>query len=212
MKYKNLNIIIVFIFIFLLNFSLYAQQSNYSPDNYAQIKFGYLIDGISNSNYKGFNAVNLGWSRHENKRIQNFEIELIRYKSQLELYTRERKSIEAIYSYSIILSKNKNGFYVGPVASIIATEIEIEPLTSSSFPIATSCFCSGLGLNSGFNWRLNDKLILGLSSRLTVFEFGLIGQHIENPVLPEELRTMSALHFDIIRKQYQLMLDIKFRI
>ena len=127
-------------------------------------------------------------------------------------FERQRKSIELIYNHSLSLSKDIGGFYIGPSGSIIINSNISTPVFSGAFPNKVVCFCLGVGLNSGYNWALNENLVLGISTRFTLLDIGMVRDEVQNPILTLNQRSSTEFEADLIRKQYQLMIAVKIKI
>lgn len=230
MNYQFLKSLMLYTFCLLLTTQLYGQRKkNKKPEKFFQVQFGYLVATGFDKTYTGFNAINIGLSKQKNKRIQSLELELIRFDIENIILPpfipdpslppppprgskRERRSLEVIYNYSFILSQKKDGFYLGPSGSFVINSNEIIPFTLIVFPTQQICFCIGAGFNSGYNWRLGKKVILGVSTRITLMDFGLLSEEIRNPVFLPIQRRNTRFSVDFLRPQYQLELGMKFKI
>jgi len=214
---------LLFFFCLLFTSQLYGQRNKNARTNYfLHVQGGFLLDNSFDIPYKGFNLVNVGWSRSKKNTLQSVQLELIASNVKKErisnntvvgVYEGKRRSIELIYNYSFGLTeKVTNGFYIGPSASLIVNSNAIIPLTSSAFPIEDICFCFGAGVNTGYNWKLNKSTMLGISTRITLVDIGWVRTEHKIPNLTPRQRISSKFGADFIRDQFQLMIGLNFQL
>ena len=201
-------------------------QSNSNKDGklFLHAQGGYFIDSGFDINYSGFNIGNIGWGKKSGNILQTIEAEFLAFRvdetvfSQfnpdriIEKIENRRTSLEMIYSYSFLFDEDISGFILGPTASILINSRRTKPLASTTFPLTNTCFCASLGVNLGYQIKLNKNIGVLLSSRSSLLDIGLDRQLVENPILTETQRRTSAFDIDLIRDQFQVMLGIRFRI
>lgn len=209
---------LAFILCLFFTFTSYAQS-----ENYLQVQGGYLIDRQFNADYSGFQILNLSYVQLKDRRRSSFELELVGYEDLIqppggdtifiESTIRTRRSAELIYAHTHFTSKFKQrGFFYGPMVSIGINSYLTEPQLSINFPTEDRCICFGLGAKFGFDWPITESIALSLSSRITVLNFGINRQFVDNPSLLPNLRVSSGFDFDFVRPSIPFLLGVRFKI
>lgn len=220
---KAQKLTLLFICIFL-NFNLISQNPiDDENSNYLSLKGGYFYD-IDNNSRKGLNLLNLGYRIHNHDRAQSFEFEYvvfntisdsIRNPNTYQLisgFERNQITVEFIYSYGILFSKNVHEFSFGPTVSLLVRLDKLSPYSTNYFPTLNTTIAMGIGLNANYFLNVYKKLDLSLSSRFTLLDIGEIRQRIENPVLPENLQQSSAIHIDFSRNEYHIAIGLRYKL
>jgi len=203
--------------IFILAFCtslVYGQDGDKKEETFIHLRSGFFLDDVNDKNYSGFNLVNFGWSNLKKKRIQSLEIEAIVINSKVyskDQIDQRRRSLEHIYSHSFLLSKGADGLILGPTASLFFYSDKFNPINSFLYPTHNIYATVGIGANAAYNWRIGKKIILDISSRITLLDIGINNRRVDNPILQERLRSLTEFHMDFIRPQYQLMLGVKLK-
>ena len=219
----------------LLCFNLYGQRKKRAKSNtFLKIQGGFLYDAHPNNDYAGFNILNLGWMKVKEKKMQGIELELIGYKSDLQLedgesfmspmnggifgpppkgWAKERHSIELSYfRSSALIGDIENGLFLGPIGSVGIINTEFFPTATTDFPIADKCYCLGLGMKADYSLHLAKRLYLNASTRLTIFDLGILETRIQRLTTILRQQTSTNFDFNLIRKQFPLMLGLAFKL
>jgi len=199
------------------------------PKTFLHFQGGYMFDNSLNFPYRGFNIVNLGWSKLKDKTQRSIELELIGYNVKKALFiiddfnnfppfavrgfTGKRRSVELIYNHSFGLGEEiTDGFFVGPSGSLIFNSLTTTPLSSAAFPTREICLCIGVGMNTGYNWSLNKKTMLRFSTRISFVDFGWERTRVSNPNFDVRQQRTSKFKTDFLRNQFQVMVGLNFKI
>jgi len=218
-----------FLFAFCLLFTTQVfgqRKKRKKPQKFFHAQAAFFADNSFELQYRGFNFLNLGFSKVKNNRQRRLSLELIGFDvkkektiitrnfiSPIRGFTGKRRSAELIYDYSFALSeKITDGFFVGPSASIGYNALKTIPLTTAQFPTSINCFCFGLGFNTGYNWSLNKKTMLTISTRITLLDTGWERMRVKNPAWTVRQQRSSSFKFDFIRPQFPLMVGINFKL
>lgn len=211
---------LLFFFCLLFTSQLYGQRNKYARTNYfLHVQGGILLGNSFDIPYRGFNLVNVGWSKSKNNTLQSVQLELIGFNVEKEKnvavpedYRSRRRSMELIYNYSFALTQEvRDGFFIGPSASLIINSNATGP-SASTILIEEICLCFGAGMNTGYNWKLNKSTMLGISTRITLVDIGWLRTYIKNPTFPQPYRISSEFETNFIREQFQLMIGLNFQL
>lgn len=217
-------------FCLLFTFQVFGQRKKkrrVKPKTFLHVQGGYMFDKSLNFPYRGFNMINLGWSKLKDKRQQSIELELMGYKVKKAVYLIDdfnnrsyplsgfdgiRLSAELLYNYSFGLGeKITDGFFIGPSGSLNFNLLRTVPLIAT-FPNNNICLCLGMGTNAGYNWSLNKKTMLRFSTRMTLVDVGWQRNRIENPAFSRKQQRTNKFKTDFLRNQFQIMVGINFKI
>jgi len=196
-------------------------------DRYFQAQWGYFYETAGEKTYSGFDFLNLGFTKSKKNIQKNFELEYVGFTTITKVTStnfmgrevvlsgefRRRRSLEFIYGHIFLLSQNKpHGFFLGPTASLLLELDKIDPLASFSFVIKDWCACIGLGFKAGYDWEISKDMTMNLTTRLTLIDAGYLRTKLENPSVPLNLRFASSFTTRLLRKQFPLMIGVRFRI
>jgi len=223
-------LILAFSILFFL--PLHGQRKkNKKSEHILHVRGGFISDfktDESELNYNGFNVLNFGWSKVKGNQLHGIEVEGFSFTEGFVEFIvtnmdtiitrgldRNRTTVELIYSRMYALNNNDitKGLFVGPTGSILYNRDENIPAVTTAFPIATDCFCIGLGARAGYNWRLLDRLMITFSTKATLLDIGWKRERVLNPILTKSQKIAEeGVNADFIRPQYQIMLGLNFRI
>ena len=128
-------------------------------------------------------------------------------------FTRERKSYELIYARTYVLFGDlNNGFYVGPTASLNINKNSIIPANSASFPSEETCYCVGIGVKANYSWSITEKLLLNVSTRITIIDLGRLRTEVKDPTLTIRQQRTNKFDANFLRKQFPLMIGVSFKL
>lgn len=218
-----------FLFFFCLLFTtqLFGQRKKrVKPKKFFHVQSAFLIDNSFELQYRGFNFLNLGFSKVKNNTQRSLSLELIAFEviKSTTLVRRNiteplsgskgrRLSAELVYNYSFALNeKITDGFFAGPSASFGYNALKTTPITTAQFPTSNNCLCLGLGMNTGYNWSLNKKTMLTISTRITLIDIGYLRTRVQNPAWTVRQQRSSGLKTDFIRGQFPLMVGMNFKL
>jgi len=205
---------------FVRVFSTEDKRKKSKAINFLKIQGGFIHDNHNLSNYNGFNLANIGWSNIKERILNELSVELIKYRTKVELdeneidWQRERESIEFSYFRSIISQGElDNGFFIGPLGSLYyRSDFSVSTFGQGNFPIEEECLCIGLGVGINYSYELTQKVYLNFSTRITLLDIGLNKDEIHNPILPERQRKNTSFGVDFLRDQFPLNLGIRIKI
>ena len=227
MKY----LLLVFCLLFTAQvFGQRKKKRRVKPKTFLHFQGGYMFDNSLNFPYRGFNIVNLGWSKLKDKTQRSIELELIGYNVKKAIlliddfnnlppidtrgFTGKRRSVELIYNHSFGLGEEiTDGFFLGPSGSLIFNSLTTAPLGSSVFPTREICLCIGVGMNAGYNWSINKKNMLRFSTRISFVDLGWERTRVSNPSFQTVRRQrINSFKTDFLRNQFQVMVGLNFKI
>ena len=196
-------------------------------NRYFQAQWGYFYETAGEKLYSGFDILNLSLTKSKKNIQKSFEFEYVGFSTYTESSFRtntgrkiivdgefrQRKSLEFIYGHVFLLSKNKpHGFFIGPTASLLLELDSKDPLISSTFEIKDWCACIGLGFKAGFDIEISEDMTMNLGTRLTLIDAGLLRTKIENPSIPLNLRSANSFTTRLLRKQFSIMVGVRFKV
>ena len=197
-------------------------QKSKKPKYFLKLQGGFLYDGHQNNSYKGFSLINLGWVKHQNNVLQGFDLELIKYNSDVQRkegsrrgygWNRDKISAELSYFWSYrMFGTLKNGLFAGGFGSLIWSTDFFLPSSNSRYKYEERSKCLGLGLKLDYVFQLKKLIYLNVSTKLTLFNTGLTEEQRFSPFSPLKFQNDKKFVADFLKNQFPLIIGLQFRL
>ena len=208
--------------ILTINLSAQSKKSK-KPIYFLKVQTGLLYDLHPESNFLGFNQLNVSWAKFQNDKINEISLELLKYTTDLDRVSavssspfklkRIKTSFELEYYKSLLhKGKIKNGFYMGPTASLRYMKTNFSPNMSTIIKYEEIYRSLGLGAKAVYYYTITKGISLNLSTKITLLDLGVNTLQDFNPTLTLRQQSSSEFKTFLLRKQFALLVGINFKL
>jgi len=118
------------------------------------------------------------------------------------------------YKYSLLLRNKEKHFlpFLGLGVMFYYQYEHYLPRVSNDFQRSLNHFELDFLINCGFIQKLTDNIHLTFQIPINIYSLSLSSKKIQNPTLPEALRTTTTFDNDFLSERYLIMIGISYMI